>query len=245
MILAAGLGTRLKPITDSRPKALVEIEGTPVIARVIHQLKKSGVTQFVVNVHHFADMLETYLGENEWGVDVRISDERASLLDTGGGVVKAAPLLFNEDTDSLALIHNVDILSNADIAGLISRHRESGNDMTLLVSDRNSSRKLVFDSDDRLVGWHNLALGLYRPDNYCHSPFFKEYAFSGIYIVNLGAVNEMKNLMGERPFSIIDYFLNPQRRSVVGAVPQNDLLLLDIGKPATLSQASEILKFID
>ena len=234
MILAAGLGTRLKPLTDHKPKALVEVDGVPMLERVILTLKRQGFSYIVVNVHHFADQIKDYLASKDFGVDISISDESDVLLDTGGGIVKAAPLLFKYDEQPV-LVHNVDILSNAGLGELM----ELNDNLTkLLVSERDSSRKLIFDENLNLKGWHDLKTDRYRPDNFINSPDFKEYAFSGIYLISKKSVDEMKLLLGEGKYSVMDYFLHPDRNEKIEGVFDSDLRLIDIGKPATLSQAS-------
>lgn len=165
MIFAAGLGTRLRPLTDKMPKALVEVDGKPLIEHVIEKLRKSGFTSIVVNVHHFSNQIIDYLNAHDFGVDIRISDETDKLLDTGGGLRKAAHL-FNPDEQ--VLIHNVDILSNADLRtfyeqGPLMTNYATGGKMkaaaTLLVSWRKTKRYLLFDADMRLVGWTNIETG--------------------------------------------------------------------------------------
>lgn len=165
MIFAAGLGTRLRPLTDKMPKALVEVDGKPLIEHVIEKLCKSGFTSIVVNVHHFSNQIINYLNAHDFGVDIRISDETDKLLDTGGGLRKAS-YLFNPDEQ--VLIHNVDILSNADLRtfyeqGPLMTNYATGGNMkaaaTLLVSWRKTKRYLLFDADMRLVGWTNIETG--------------------------------------------------------------------------------------
>ena len=148
MILAAGLGTRLKPWTLEHPKALVPVDGIPMLERVILKLKSQGFDEIVVNVHHFAGQITDFLDSKDFGIKISISDERGGLLDTGGGLVHARHLLEGEPF----LVHNVDILSNADLSALMHFHESEGNDVTLLTSDRKSSRKLLFDEDGSLKG---------------------------------------------------------------------------------------------
>ena len=147
MILAAGLGTRLKPWTLEHPKALVPVDGIPMLERVILKLKSQGFDEIVVNVHHFAGQITDFLDSKDFGIKISISDERGGLLDTGGGLVHARHLLEGEPF----LVHNVDILSNADLSALMHFHESEGNDVTLLTSDRKSSRKLLFDEDGSLT----------------------------------------------------------------------------------------------
>lgn len=244
MILAAGLGTRLKPLTDKIPKALVEVEGIPMLQRVILNLKRHGVQRIIVNAHHFADQIINFLGYNNFGVEIIISDERADLLDTGGGIVKALPLLFEKE-DSPVLIHNVDILSNADLNLLFKNSVSRGS--TLLVSNRDSSRKLIFDRNNTLKGWHDIKSDTYKPEGFTPAQSnddaeYRELAFSGIYTMNRKTVEEMKKLCGLGKFSVMDYFLHPERKEPLFGFEQAGLQILDIGKPATLLQASDLLK---
>lgn len=238
MILCAGLGTRLKPITDKIPKALVEIEGVPVLERLILNLKSQGFDEIIINVHHFAEMVKNFIVSKDFGVNIEISDESDELLDTGGGIIKAYPLLF-KNNDHPVLIHNVDILSNADLRSFYKK----GTDTKLLVSDRESSRKLIFDDNMVLKGWHNLQTDSYRPEGINISPMgdFREFAFSGIYVMSKASIDEMKELLGKGKYSVMDYFLHERRRKEIKGEVDKDLQLLDIGKPATLLQASKFV----
>lgn len=239
MILAAGLGTRLKPLTDTIPKALVEVGGKPMLENVILTLKSQGFDKIVVNVHHFARQVEDFLKNKDYGIEIKISDETNELLDTGGGIVKAFPLLFKDD-DSPVLIHNVDIIGKADLLKVM-KEVEENKGASLLVSERESSRKLIFDNDYELKGWHDLKSDKYRPKNLNLTTGDISLAFSGIYALSKRSIEEMKELMGEGKFSVIDYFLHPLRKVKICGVLQKDLSLIDIGKPATLLQARYIL----
>lgn len=236
LILAAGLGSRLKPWTDSHPKALVPVGGIPMLQRVIERLIAQGFDDIVVNVHHFSDQIIGFLSDKRW--PVRISDESGCLLDTGGGIAKAS-LLFG---DSPFLVHNVDILSDADLGGLMAAHLSSGHDATLLVSSRESSRKLVFDERMLLMGWHDLSGGRFRPEGFLPGHDSAEYAFSGIHVVGQGMASEMRRLFGEGSYPVMDYYLSPERKCLVEGFIQENLHLIDIGKPATLSQARSIFE---
>ena len=237
MILAAGLGTRLKPLTDSMPKALVEVDGVPMLERVILNLKKHGADFIVVNTHHFAGMIKDFLRKKDFGIEIMVSDESEQLLDTGGGIVRAAPLLFNKDS-SPVLIHNVDILSNAPVENIM---READEVTTLLVSERDSQRQLIFDERMMLQGWHDRKNDLYKPEGFSPQGNLRELAFSGIYAITEAAVDEMRKLMGEGKYSVMDYFLNPDRLQPVKGLETRDLKVLDIGKPATLAQATDFI----
>lgn len=152
MVLAAGLGTRLRPLTDARPKALVEVAGKTMLERTLRQLASFGVDQFVVNAHHFADQLIDYLAEKKnFGLQIEVSRE-AVLLDTGGGLKQAAEFLLRGGGNEPFLLHNVDVASGIDLRAVVARHRATGALATLAVQKRSSSRQLLFDDDGLLVG---------------------------------------------------------------------------------------------
>ncbi|MCH5228958.1 MAG: NTP transferase domain-containing protein [Muribaculaceae bacterium] len=244
MIMSAGLGTRLKPITDSIPKALVQIQNRTMLERVICSLRDKGFDYFIVNVFHFADMIKEFLDTHHFGVEIVVSDESAGLMDTGGGIVKALPLIFR-DNDDPVLIHNVDILSNANPLFLMNSVSEGKDSAALLVSQRDSTRKLIFDNNNYLKGWHNLKENIYKPTDLKFEKSDKELAFSGIYTFTKKGILEMANLMGETKFPVMDYFLNQKRQQTVKGFELDNLNILDIGKPASLVQASEILRISD
>ena len=153
MIFAAGLGTRLKPLTDSTPKALLPINGKPMLEHVILKLKDAGFHQIAINVHHLGDQIINFLAaNNNFGIQIHISDERDYLLDTGGGIKHAAAFLQGNEP---FLIHNVDILSDIDLRALYNHHIETNPLATLLVSKRNTSRYLLFNKENKLCGWRN------------------------------------------------------------------------------------------
>lgn len=236
MIFAAGLGTRLRPLTDTMPKALVKVGGKPLLEHVLDRLKAAGAGRTVVNVHHFAGMIEDYLNANgNFGMDICVSDETAQLLDTGGGIKKARTLF---QSDSPILIHNVDILSNVDLASFYADN--ASNDATLLVSERNTSRYLLFDDDMRLMGWTHLGTGEVR------SPYpeeslrgCKRYAFSGIHLFSPRLFPLMDSWQDK--FGIIDFYLQACAKADIRGVVQPDLRLMDVGKLDTLAQAEDFL----
>ena len=242
MILAAGLGTRLKPITDHKPKALVEIGGMPMLERVILLMKRQGVDYIVINVHHFYEQILEFLSKRDYGIEIKISEEIDELLDTGGGIVKAKKLLFKKD-DNPVLIHNVDILSNAELTNVMSAFEK---ETTLLINDRDSSRKLIFDKYMNLKGWHDLKNEkkrcLSKIDKIDESLGLKEFAFSGIYKMTRASIEEMEDLMGKGKFSVMDYFLHLKRKENIIGLKEDHLEIIDIGKPATLQQASQLYK---
>jgi NDP-sugar pyrophosphorylase family protein len=234
MILAAGLGTRLKPLTDNMPKALVPIGGKPVLEHLIIKLKLSGFTQMVINVHHFADRIIDFLNENHnFGIDIFVSDERDRLLDTGGGLKQAARLLQGNDP---VLVHNVDIVSNVNLDEMYGKHECNNALATLLVSNRESSRCLLFNAGGHLCGWQNKATGELKWSN-AKFPFneCKAYSFGGIHVVSPELFNFFDGW--DDKFSIIDFYLAlAQTQNICFYAPQG-LQIIDIGKKETLQQA--------
>lgn len=242
MIFAAGLGTRLKPLTDHMPKALVPVAGKPMLEHVIGKLKASGVDEIVINVHHFAEQIIEFLKKNhDFGIKIWISDETEMLLDTGGGIKKASSFFSGNEP---FLVHNVDILSNTDLKSLYAYHSESGNDATLLVSPRKTVRYILFDGKDRLCGWVNKDTLQTKPEGFVYQPAIqKEYAFSGIHVISPTLFNYMgENWSGK--FSIMDFYLQTCRKARIGGYAKEDLQLIDIGKPETLAKAEEFIKEI-
>ena len=238
MIFAAGLGTRLKPLTDHMPKALVPVAGKPMLEHVIQKLIAAGCDEIVINVHHFADQIIDFVKtNNNFGITIHISDETDMLLDTGGGIKKASSF-FNEPF----LIHNVDILSNVDLKSLYEYHLTSGNDATLLVSPRKTVRYLLFDEGNQLCGWVNKDTLQTKPEGFVYQPEVqKEYAFSGIHIVSPTLFNYMgENWTGK--FPIMDFYLQTCQEAKLGGYAKEDLQLIDIGKPETLAVAEDFIR---
>ena len=237
MILCAGLGTRLRPWTLFHPKALVPVGGVPMLQRVIGSLVSQGFDDLTVNVHHFAGQIEDFLMSGCLSVDrVNVSDEADCLLDTGGGILRAECFLAS-DADPF-LVHNVDILSNADLRNLYHTHVSSGRDVTLLVSDRQSDRRLVFSRDMRLKGWLNMKTRQTRPDNMDLSAEDLTLAFSGIYVMSPSVFSAMKTNGFTGSFPIMDFFLAGLPDVEIGGVVQRGLDIIDIGKPETLRRAN-------
>ena len=236
MIFAAGLGTRLKPLTDRIPKALVSVGGEPLLKRVIFQLKDAGFTRIVVNVHHFSQQIIDYLRENNnFGMDIRISDESDKLLETGGGIKKAWPLF---DQTEPILIHNVDILSNVNLQKF---YQNAPLAARLLVSERKTKRYLLFDDTMRLVGWTNIETGEVKsPYPGLNPKDYQMYAFSGIHMV----APSLFPLMEDEPdkFPIMDFYLKHCDKVRIEGYVKNDLKLMDVGKQETLKEAEAFLK---
>ena len=239
MIFAAGLGTRLKPLTDRIPKALVRVGGEPLLKRVIFQLKDAGFTRIVVNVHHFSNQIIDYLRDNDnFGMDIRISDESDKLLETGGGIKKAWPLF---DQKEPVLIHNVDILSNVDLKKFYQMEAETPLAARLLVSVRKTKRYLLFDDTMRLVGWTNIETGEVKsPYKDLDPKQYKMYAFSGIHMV----APSLFPLMEEEPdkFPIMDFYLRHCDKVRLEGYVKNDLKLMEVGKQETVKEAEQFLQ---
>ena len=244
MILAAGLGTRLKPLTDTMPKALVPVCGTPLLDINIRRLLQQGYDRFVVNIHHFAQQIRDYVALQDYAPQVLFSDETGQLLETGGGLKKAQQL-FRDDEP--ILIHNVDILDNVDYEHF-SRQHLPDEDAVLLVSRRKTQRYLLFDNAMHLMGWTNVATGEVKsPYEYVrrtglsqHGEPLNMFAFSGIHSFS----PRLFALMDRFPdrFSIIDFYLSVCHRSHIVGLVKDDLRLLDVGKLDTLEQAEQFLQ---
>lgn len=239
MIFAAGLGTRLKPLTDHMPKALVPVAGRPMLEHVILKLKAAGFNELVINIHHFGEQILDFLRANQnFGLTIHISDERDCLLDTGGGIRKAEPFFRGNEP---FLVHNVDILSDTDLKALYEYHRQSGNDATLLASRRKTIRYLLFDDEKRLCGWINKDTLQTKPEGFAYNPeHHHEYAFSGIHVNSPSLFHYMDERWTGK-FSIMDFYLQTCHEARIGGRLTDTLRLIDIGKPETLTQAEEFL----
>lgn len=236
MILCAGLGTRLRPWTLHHPKALVPVGGVPMLRRVANTLFQQGFDRITVNVHHFASQIRDFIdGGNLPQKDVEISDESDLLLDTGGAILKASPFLAADGEPFL--VHNVDILSDADLSSLYREHQELGRHITLLVSDRKSDRKLVFSSDMELKGWINIKTGQTRPVGLDVSGDDVTLAFSGIYVMSPSVFPIMEGAGFHGAFPVMDFFLAGIPGLSIAGVRRDNLNIIDIGKPDTLRKA--------
>ena len=305
MIFAAGLGTRLKPLTDTMPKALVPVCGQPLLYHVITKLVKAGYDHLVVNVHHFPDQIIDYLKAHDFGVRIDVSDERDFLRETGGGIRYAHPLLTDfstppsvplemteegssvslgrTETDSFAplgmtqgpscrpdgeplscrpsgtplsfrqsgasgeifrrepfLVHNVDIVSNLDLRWFREQHRP-GSLATLVVSERKTQRYFLFDEDNRLRGWTNIATGEVRsPYEDIDPEKCRKLAFSGIHLISPAIFEAFDRYgFGDR-FSIVDFYLKACAEYPIYGVVPPDFTMVDVGKFATLPEAESI-----
>ena len=233
MIFAAGLGTRLRPLTNNKPKALVEVKGIPLLEIAIKKLIKSGVSEILLNIHHFGEQVLQFLNEqNYFDHKIYISDERNLLLDTGGGL-KKANWFFK---DAPFLVYNVDILSNINLNNFYQQHLNSGALASLAVRQRKTSRFLLFDQKNTLAGWRNIKTG---ETKWCKTPTpVTEYAFSGIHIIN----PEIFALMPQHSiFSIIDVYLNAGKTHTIKAISHNNDLWVDVGKKEMLQKAEKLI----
>ena len=240
LIFAAGLGTRLKPLTDTMPKAMVPVCGKPLVQLLLERLGAAGATQVVINVHHFARQIIDFVEQNAgFGLDVRFSDETDQLLETGGGLKKAARLFTSE---APILVHNVDILSNMDLAAFYRSAVETqGQPATLLVSERQTQRYLLADAQDRLVGWTNIATGEVRtPYPGLDVQACRRVAFSGIQVFSPQLLPLMAAWEGK--FSIIDFYLSVCHKVDIRLRVQPDLRLLDVGKLDSIREAERFLQ---
>ena len=234
MIFAAGLGTRLRPLTDHIPKALVVLNGEPLLRWVIEKMKMAGVSRVVINVHHFADQVEAYLRQNNnFGMDIRLSDERDLLLDTGGGLRKARTLFL---PGLPVLIHNVDIYTPQDLIPFIRQHAERGSYATLMVQRGGQERVLKFDREGILTGWENKKTGEQKKAR-AEFGCSEDTSFCGIQLLSSDYYN---HLIYRDVFSIIDEHLAQAKEHRLEAFFTNDCCW-DLGTPEALLKAENDL----
>lgn len=234
LIFAAGKGTRLKPFTDSHPKALALVNDVPLLERNIKYLQSFGVTEFVINVHHFGEQIVEFLEKNNhFEAKIDISYEKDELLETGGGLLFAQKYLENEEN---FLIMNADILTDLNIHELVKFHETHLPLATLAVSDRNSSRKLFFNSEMVLKGWMNKNSGETKMAEFNNN--FKELAFSGIHCINSSIFNKIKR---RGKFSIMEEYLDLMfENNILGF--QHEARLIDVGRPESVIEAEKYFK---
>ena len=242
MIFAAGLGTRLKPLTDTLPKALVPLAGKPLLQWQIERLKAAGITDIVVNVHHFPDMIINYLHDNDnFGCRIAVSDERDMLLETGGGLRKAMRLLGDKAKGEGILVCNVDILSNINLPALLKAYNpeEMG---VVVVSERDTQRYLLFDEENRLCGWTNIATGEVKGEEAIRrggEQVMKKLAFSGMQVLNPRIFDCMDKVVEQKgdKFSLIDLYLSIAEKEILRAYIPENYRMMDVGKITQLSEA--------
>ncbi len=242
MILAAGLGTRLKALTQDKPKALVPLNGKPLLQHCIENLIANGFYHIVINVHHFGEQIIDFATHNKFDAVIQISDERNQLMDTGGGIIQASPLF--KDSKSV-LVHNVDIISDVNLGEMSQQFLNSGDDAWLLTQDRETNRKLLFDDENRLVGWTNKSEGQFKwVDESTASVStgsttlsYKEMAFGGLHLFrsDLFAEFEVKRQ------SVIDLYLYLAKHNRIISKPIQPNYWFDLGKPEQILAAENYL----
>jgi NDP-sugar pyrophosphorylase family protein len=236
MVLAAGLGTRLRPLTDDRPKALVEVAGHTMLEITIRRLRTFGISEVIVNVHHFADMVAEYLKKNNnFGMRIEISREE-TLLDTGGGLKQAAWFFLENSTHSNEpiVVHNVDVVSTIDLNRMLQAHREKRALATLAVQERKSSRYLLFDGHRQLCGRRtddNAAELAGNPHE------MQALAFSGVHVISSSLLSRITE---DGAFSIINSYLRLAREGEkILAFRADDYYWRDLGRPESVAQAAK------
>lgn len=234
LLFAAGKGTRLKPFTDNHPKALAEVNGVPLLERNIKYLKEFGITDFVINIHHFGNQISDFLKKNNnFECNIEISDEASELLETGGGLIFAKRFL---DHGEDFLIMNADILTKINITDFVAYHKKIHDFATLAVSDRDSSRKLLFNDDLVLRGWMNVQTGEQRLAEF--NKAFKPYAFSGVHCINPEIFNKIKR---KGKFSIMEEYLDLMSTEKIHGF-LHDSILIDVGRPESIIEAEKHFK---
>jgi len=238
MILAAGLGTRLKPITDKIPKALVPVGGTPMLEHIILKIKAAGFTHIVINIHHFGEQITDFLASKDnFGLTIDISDERDYLLDTGGGIRQAGRFLNGNEP---FLVHNTDMFTNVDLMAMYRSHVNSNAFATLAVSPRWNPRQLLFNKEGLLCGWQNLETGAVKTQIPNFDPSnCTAYAFGGIHVISPQIFQHMESWTGK--FSIINFYLSICAQKPIHLYTADDIRLIDAGKPTGIAEAEQWL----
>jgi NDP-sugar pyrophosphorylase family protein len=236
MVLAAGLGTRLRPLTDDRPKALVEIGGRTLLEITLRRLHSFGVTEAIVNTHHFAQMVADFLRAHDFGMRIEISHEE-TLLDTGGGLKQAAWFFLEGDAQEPFLLHNVDVLSAIDLEAMVEFHRERGALATLAVQERATSRPLLFNERGELCG---RKVGDANPEIVKAAEEMQALAFSGIHVLS---PEIFEKLTEESAFSIIPAYLRMAGDGEkIVAFRADRWRWRDLGRPADVTAADKELR---
>ncbi len=233
MILAAGLGSRLKPWTDAHPKALAVVNGKSLLEWNVLYLQRHGIFDIIVNVHHFADQIVESVEKNKgWGSAITISDETEVVLETGGGLQKAA-WFFSGETDLVLM--NVDILTDMDLSAMIQQHMAARPMATLAVSSRDTSRYFLFNEHNILSGWRNVKTGdekIVRA-----SAIQNQKAFSGIHVIDTTLFSLIKQ---SGKFSMVDVYLDIAKENQVGFFDHSGAAFIDVGKPESVSAAEKL-----
>lgn len=237
MILAAGLGTRLRPLTNYQPKAMVKINDMPLLEITIRRLIKYGFDDIIINVHHFAEQIIRFLQQRDnFGVNITLSDEQDQLLETGGGLKKARPFFGKQPF----LLCNTDIITNIDLQKMYTVHMEKDALVTLATRQRSTSRYLLFDEQQLLHGWQNVKTGLVKMSR-AKQGELQLRAFSGIHIISPALFDQMTE---QGKFSIIDTYLRLAAEHPIYSFPHDDDIWIDVGKPESLEAAKGIVASI-
>ncbi|NQU33951.1 MAG: NTP transferase domain-containing protein [Bacteroidetes bacterium] len=235
IILAAGLGSRLKHVTHDKPKALVEVGGITMLESVILKLKSQGINELLINIHHFGQSIIDFLDtRNNFGVNITISDERDLLMDTGGAILKAKKFILGNEP---VLVHNVDVISNVNIKELLALHTERKSMATLCVRRRDSQRGLLFNNNNLLIGWTNLGDKKYRWVNHSYTDY-SLFAFSGIYLINPDFVDHITQT---GVFSIIDTWLDIAKNHPISGYIDTSSIWHDLGTMDKICDAEKKL----
>jgi N-acetyl-alpha-D-muramate 1-phosphate uridylyltransferase len=233
MLLAAGLGTRLKPFTNEHPKALAVVNGKTLLQRNIEYLQQFGIREVLVNVHHFADQIIAIVEQHQgWGSNITISDETAAALETGGGLKKAG-WYFKEQP--LFLLMNTDILTDLNLHALIQQQLNSNALATLATSTRNSSRYFLFNSSSRLCGWRNVKTGEEKIK--VAAPDLEQKAFSGIHVISNRIFDHMQQ---QGKFSMVDVYLDLCTEHFIQSFDHSESRFIDVGKPESIEKAERL-----
>lgn len=235
MLFAAGLGTRLKPFTDHHPKALVTINDKTLLEHNIRYMQRFGIYEVVINVHHFAEMIENELFEHDgFGSEITISDERDAVLETGGGLKKAAPFFAGQEN---FVVMNVDVLTNLDLTKMIAAHESGSAVATLAVMDRDSSRHFLFNDEMTLCGWRNNKTNEQRISR--DATPLRPFAFSGIQVLSQAVLNDMPF---EGKFSLVDLYLYLAKDRQLKGYDHTGNLFIDVGKPESIEKAEYLFQ---
>lgn len=232
MILAAGLGTRLKPLTDKIPKALLPLADKPLLYYLIQKLKRAGIDEIIINVHHYTELICDYLEKNnKFDIRIEISKEN-TLLDTGGGLKNTA--WFFEDNQPF-ILHNVDVISSIDLEHMINYHNKNDALVTLAVKKRKTSRYFLFDSDDLLVGWQSLQTGVTKTTRETTGSI-EPFSFLGVHVIS----PEIFQLLPEKEiFSIVEAYLDLAKKERIIAYHSDEDFWLDLGRKENLKPAED------
>ena len=239
LILAAGLGTRLQPFTLDHPKALAVVNGKTLLQRNVEYLQQQGITELIVNVHHFPDqIINTIEANNGWGSKISISDETDAVLETGGGMQKAAWYFEKEES---FVVMNVDMLTSMPLTQMIEQYQNNKPLATLAITDRNSTRYLLFDANNKLCGWRNTTTleekGAVLGYTETEKQTLAAKAFTGIHVIDTKIFGLVQQ---QGKFSLIDVYMSLCGNQTIEGFNHSDSLLIDVGKPESIVKAERL-----